>query len=166
MVRKRGSSKKEGGVAAILVMVAVFFALNDKWVLGFFAGLAAAGWWLGFEVKTTCDVETIRGTPCDNRAYGFLRACRAQSRHRQIKTAILLSYFGFKTPLSRIVWGRNSVPGRAPRPPAAAAMSAPTEMALTHGTRETITFVATVVGTGVTAIALVFQVMSFAGLGG
>lgn len=165
MARKRRPSKKEGGVAAVLVLVAVFFVLNDKWILGFFAGLAAAGWWLGFEVKTTCDVETTRGTPCDNRAYGFLRACRSQSRHRQIKTAILLSYFGFKAPLSRIVWGRNSVSGRTSRPLTAAAMSAPAEMTLTHGTRETITFVATVVGTGVTGIALVFQVMSFAGLG-
>jgi hypothetical protein len=165
VARKRRSRTKETGIAGTLMGVAIFFLLAGNWVPCIFLAIAAVSWWLGFEVETTCDVETVRGTACGNTAHGFLRACRAQRRHRQIKRAILLSYLGMKRPISRIVWARNSGSTRSVGALPAALNSVGQEMVLTHPVRETVTFVATVVSTGVTVAAFVFQVMSSTGLG-
>jgi hypothetical protein len=165
VARKRRPRNKETGIAGTLSVVAIFFLLAGNWFACVFLAIAALSWWLGFEFETTCDVETVRGTACGNTAHGFLRACRAQRRHRQIKRAILLSYLGMKKPISRIRWARNSGPVRyaGNLPPVSGSVAQ--EMVLTHPVRETVTFVAAVISTGVTGAALVFQVMSFAGLG-
>lgn len=164
MARNR-SRKKEAGVGGTLLGVSAFLALAGNWVGAIFLAIFAVSWWLGFEIRTTCDVETVRGTPCGNRAYGYLRACRRVAGHKKIKRAVLRSYVGWRRPVSGLMWARNSPSSRFVGGEAVRMNSAPAEPALAHGMRECVTFACGVVSASVAVVAVTFQVLSFAGLG-
>lgn len=163
MARKR-SRKKEAGVGGTLISVSVFLALAGNWVGALFLAIFAVSWWLGFEVRTTCDVETTQGRPCGNRAYGYLRACRRAAGHKRIKRAVLLSYLGRRRPAPGIMWARNSASPRVVGDQAVQMNSAAVEPGLAGGTRACVTFTCGVVSAVVAVVALVFQVLSFAGM--
>lgn len=167
MARGRRSRKKQAGVGGTVFAVSIFFLLAGNWLAFVFLMVFAVSWWLGLEVRTTCDVETVRGTPCGNRAYGYLRACRRAPRHRQIKNAILFSYLGWKSPLRRIMWSDSASPARSVGSRSSASGSVVDKApALAHGTRGAVNLTCAVVSASVAVIGLVFQVLAFAGPGG
>lgn len=163
---RRKSRKKESGIAGTLLFVSVVFLLGRNWIAFAFLVVFALTWWLGFERKTTCDVETEKGTPCGDLAYGYLRAC-FRPRHKKIKRAALLSYIGIGKSNPSIMWGRNSGPvhtlgARQPAP----SNSVPADAALARGGfRECVTFLCCIVSAAVAVIGLLFQILTFAGLG-
>lgn len=47
-------------------------------------------------VPTLCGVETTKGSPCKNRAYGRLLACKEQPSHKAYKTDALVRLLGVR----------------------------------------------------------------------
>jgi hypothetical protein len=66
------------------------------WPALFLAFLFFMGW-VAFAMPTVCDVQNLSNNyPCSNNCYGVLRACQLR-RHKQIKRAFILSWFGIQT---------------------------------------------------------------------
>lgn len=108
-------------------------------------------------VPTLCGVETTRGHPCKNRAYGRLMACKDQPSHAIYKTDALLRLIGFR---------RNPRSITAPAPyaeesaPAEMHMSEPATVEPKQLSFAVLTIVLTVVGTVATVIQTVLAAAS------
>lgn len=120
--RRRNSAFDQvikGGIFVLVVVAAgpafiAELAREHPWLLFWSAfGLVLLAWcWILFWRRSRCDVETKQGTPCDNNARGYLRACHLR-RHQDIKWRALAARIGFRAWANRArrVWtDRASVP--------------------------------------------------------
>ena len=122
MARRKSRPEKERnirltffGMATLLGILSWRSGRIDTWVLP----LLAIAYYQLCAVPTLCGVETTRGHPCKNRAYGRLMACKDQPSHGIYKTDALLRLIGFR---------RNPRSVTAPAPYAKALNDAPTEL--------------------------------------
>lgn len=106
-------------------------------------------------VPTLCGVETTRGHPCKNRAYGRLMACTREPSHAVYKTDALLRILGIRR-------NPRTFSAPAPRPHrqtgTQAANSSP-EVA-TIESKQTLITALTIVGTIAAIIQVIFAAWS------
>jgi hypothetical protein len=93
---------------------------EQPWVLFWIALiLMLLGWgFFLFRMPTSCDVETKKGTPCDNNARGYFGACNQVRRHKDAKRRELAARIGFRAWANRArrMWTDRSSPPSPPIP--------------------------------------------------
>ncbi|MEU5882249.1 hypothetical protein [Spirillospora sp. NPDC047279] len=92
-------------------------------------------------VPTLCGVETSRGHPCKNQAYGRLIACKDQPSHAVYKNDALLRMLGFRRPPRQV-----SAPAPGPHDRTATELPMEPQVA-TIESKQTLITLLTVVGT-------------------
>jgi hypothetical protein len=157
MVRQPPRSKKErnsivGWWSAIVLLCLVAWQMGrlELWLLP----LLVWSYYQLFAAPKLCGVETTKGHPCKNRAYGRLMACKHTPSHDTYKRDAFLQLLGFRRPARSIAapapYTRRSKRVVADMAPSALVVVEPKQQFFTI-----LTIILTIIGT----VAAVIQTM-------